>query len=184
MAPYAVEHGVPDIDATHTWAPAVGDAPPVVNDRGGDPPELPWVKLLGIDGWSDLPELLVFDEPRTYGEGEVPYPTRLLAKSVVYVLEVRAASRHDVREVKTALVRGFGGRTGDDEAVAAGTMTVTPYTWPGGIVWTFDGSVQQITIDRNFTFIPNVRAPYRWGLSVSIKMHNPRFYTDGDGHLA
>lgn len=175
---YGPEHGPPDLDATHAWAPLTGTAPPTLNDRAADPPVLPWTKVLAIDGWSDLAELLENSEPVTYGIGTVAYPNRMLDKTVVYRCEVRAANREDVREIKTAIVRGYGQSFSD-----LGVMTVTPYPSPGGVVWTLNGRVQQVRVDPAFSHFPKRRAPWRWGISISIKMHDPRFYQAGTAYL-
>lgn len=176
--PYTAADGPPDIDATHSWAPATGAAPPVINDRGADPPTLPWIKLLRIDGWGDFPEVSDNSEPVTYGEGEHAYPNVLLGKTVVYVWEVRARTRISCRSVKEALRQGYAGSMSD-----AGTMTITPYADPGGVVWTMQGRVQQCLPDPTFSFFERRRAPYRWGGTLSIRMHNPRFYQGATGYL-
>lgn len=176
--PYVTLDGPPDIDATHAWVPASGTPPPVINDRVTDPPTLPWVKLLRIDGWGDLPETVDNFEAVTYGEGEVRYPAVTLGKTVVYVWEARAASRESVRGTVAALRRGFA--LSLDEP---GVMTITPYAAPGGVVWTLRGRVTQLTRDPVFTYRPTLRAPFRWGGTLSIHMFDPRFYQGATGYL-
>lgn len=177
---YVATDGPPDIDAQHAWTPATGSPPPTLNvaGTGGGAPALPWIKVLSIDGWRDLPEMVDNRAPRTLGVGEVPYPARVLGKTVVYQLEVRAASRESVRGTLSACLTGFGAQT--DE----GTMTVTPFTVPGGVAWTFTGRVTALDSDSSFTLAPaGLWGRYRWGLTVTIRMSDPLFYTGGVGYL-
>lgn len=175
---YTALHGPPDIDAKHAWAPAAGAAPPVINDRQTDPPTLPWIKLHGIDGWGDLPEVQDNSEPVTYGVGELDYPVTILGKTVVYRWEARSVTREEIRALEMGLRQGYG-RSLD----VLGTMTVTPYAAPGGVVWTLQGRVLQFTRDATFTHKPKLRAPYRWGGTISIRMLHPYFSTGGNEYL-
>lgn len=176
--PYDASHGPPDIDATHAWTPAAGAPPPIINDRLTDPPTLPWIKLLGIDGWGDLPEMQDNSEPVTYGAGELPYPTTILGKTVVYRWEARARTREEIRATEFALRQGYG-RSLD----ALGTMTVTPYAAPGGVVWTLQGRVLQFTRDPTFSYLPTLRAPFRWAGTIAIRMLRPYFTSGGTEYL-
>lgn len=177
---YVATDGPPDVDATHAWAPAAGPAPPTLNvaGTGGSPPVLPWIKVLAIDGWRDMPEVVDNRAPRTFGVGEVAYPARTLGKTVVYQLEVRAVSRESVRGTLSACLTGFGANTNE------GTMTVTPFTVPGGVAWTFTGRVIALDSDSTFTLAPaGLWGRYRWGLTVTIRMSDPHFYTSAVGYL-
>lgn len=177
---YIATDGPPDIDATHAWAPLAGTAPPTLNvaGTGAAAAVLPWVKVRAIDGWRDLPETVDNRAPRTFGDGEIAYPARLLGKTVVYQLEVQAASRESVRGTLSALVAGFGLSTSDE-----GTMTVTPFSVPGGPAWTFTARTLAIDADSAFTKLTGVWGPFRWGLTISLRMSDPRFYTGGVGYL-
>lgn len=178
--PYVATDGPPDIDATHAWTPLTGVAPPTLNvsGTGGAPPVLPWVKVAAIDGWRDLPETVDNRAPRTYGEGEITAPARILGKTVVYQCEVRANSRESVRGTLSAIIQGYGLSTSDE-----GTMTVTPFAVPGGVTWTFAARLLAIDADSTFTYARGLWGPYRWGLTISLRMSNPRFYTGGVGYL-
>lgn len=173
---YTAAHGPPDIDATHTWAPVTGDAPPVINDRGADPPLLPWIKLLRIEGWSDAAELEDRRASRTYGRGEVAYPPDEIGRTVIYVCEIRATTREEVRSLVTASRRGFA----DDRD---GTMTVAPYPVPGGVTWTLAARCLQFDADDTFSYYRKRRAPYRWGMAISLRMADPLYYSDGTGYV-
>lgn len=176
---YVATDGPPDVDATHTWAPAAGTPPPVLNDQGGGVPNaLSWLKLIAIDGWRDLPEMLDNRAPRTFGVGEVPYPSRVLGKTVVYQLQARGVTREEAQGLVSGCLNGFGASMSDE-----GIMTVTPHATPGGVAWTFAGRVIAIDADSTFTLARGVLAPYRWGLTVSIRMSNPHFYTSAVGYL-
>lgn len=177
---YVATDGPPDIDATHAWAPATGSAPPTLNVSGTttSAPTLPWVKVLAIDGWRDLPEQIDNRAPVTFGVGEKAYPARMIGKTLVYQLEVRAASRESVRGTLSACLNGFGTDS------AEGTMTVVPFTVPGGVTWTFTGRVTAVDSDSAFTLAPSgLWGRYRWGLTVTIRMSDPRFFTGGVGYL-
>ena len=176
---YVAADGPPDIDATHAWVPATGSAPPTLNvaGTGGNPPVLPWVKVLGIDGWRDAPEIVDNRAARTFGVGEIAYPARMLGRTVVYQLEARAVSRESVRGAVSACMTGFMTN------MSEGTMTVTPFTVPGGVVWTYTGRVIALDADSTFTKAAGVWGPFRWGLTVTIRMSNPLFYTGAVGYL-
>lgn len=177
---YVATDGPPDLDATHAWAPLAGTAPPTLNAAGtvATPPALPWVKVLSIDGWRDLPETVDNRAPRTVGEGEVVYPARVLGKTIVYQCEVRAASRESVRGTLSALIAGFGLSISDE-----GTMTTTPFTVPGGVSWTFKARLLAIDSDSAFTVKSGLWGQYRQGVTISLRMSDPRFYTGGVGYL-
>lgn len=176
---YVATDGPPDIDAKHAWAPLAGTAPPTLNvsGTGGAPPVLPWVKVLAIDGWRDMPETVDNRAGRTFGIGEVPYPARILGKTLVYQCEVRAVSRESVRTALSAVLRGFYASASDE-----GTMTVTPFTVPGGVVWTYKARTLAVDADSTLTLASGVWGPYRWGLTISLRMADPLFYTGGVGY--
>lgn len=175
---YVAADGPPSIDATHAWAPLAGTAPPVLNDRGGDPPVPPWIKVIRIDGWLALAELLENSDPVTYGIGEKPYPTRKIGRTVVYVCEARAKTRETLARTVFTAMEGFNRSTSE-----LGVMTVTPYPAPGGVVWTFGGRVQQALPDAAFSYFPLRRLPFRHGFTVSMRLHNPRFYQGATAYL-
>lgn len=176
---YTAAHGPPDIDAIHQWAPATGAAPPALNDQGStSPATLPWIKVTGIAGWRDLPEIVDNREPRTYGPGEIVYPSEKLGKTIVYTCEARATSRESIRGQITGCLRGFGVDTSDE-----GTMTVTPYAAPGGVVWTFSARVLAVDPDDSFAYFEKRRAPFRWGFTVAMRMSSPFFTTGGVAYL-
>jgi hypothetical protein len=175
---YVAADGPPDIDAVHQWAPATGTAPPALHAPTTDPlPTLPWIKVTAIDGWRDLPEIVDNRAPRTFGVGEVAYPARVLGKTLVYQCEIRAASRETVRNKLSLCLAGFGTDLNE------GVMTVTPYTAPGGVVFTYTARV--IALDADSAWTPNLGsyAPYRWGFTLSLRMSDPKFYTSGTGYL-
>lgn len=175
---YVANDGPPDIDAKHAWVPAAGTSPPVLNDPGaGGPPPLPWVKVTAIDGFRDMPEMVDNRAPRTFGAGEITYPARVLGKTLVYQCEIRAASRESVRGTLSALLRGYYASRSDE-----GTMTITPYTIPGGVVWTYTARCLAIDADSSFSLARGVWGPYRWGLTISLRMSDPLFYTGGTGY--
>lgn len=170
---YTAAHGLPDVDATHAWTPFTGTAPPVLNQQLTDPATLPWIKLLGLNGVGSA-DAEDNRAPKTFGAGEIPYPGDKLGVTYVYELEVRAAERHDVRALKTGVVRGFSDNMTDE-----GLMTVTPYTWPGGAVWTFYARCTAVTPDKTFAHYPRRRAPFRWGITVTLRLSDPFVYTGG-----
>lgn len=171
---YVYNDGPPDLDATHAWAPETGGAPPTINNRATDPATLPWIKLDGIQGWRSLPEADDNRAPRTATDGEQPYPGRRLGKTLVYECRVLAKTRSDVRQKLNLTLQGYG-RSFSDE----GVMTVTPYTVPGGIVWTFSARVIDLQADRSFTYSDRRRASFQWGFTISLRMSDPLFYTAG-----
>lgn len=168
---YVAADGPPDVDAKHAWAPATGSAPPVINDWAADPVTLPWIELKQITGWRSAPEADDNRDPATQGDGEIGYPGRLLGKTVVYETEIQATSREDVRRKVTDLVNGFGDRSG------LGTMTVTPWSYPGGVVWQYQARVLSLDFDPAFTYSHWLRGPWRTGAVLSLRMLDPRFYT-------
>ncbi len=173
---YVVEDGPPDIDATHTWAPLTGTAPPVLNDQGGGAPEaVAWITVRSIDGGRDLPETIDNRAGRTFGIGEIPYPARVLGKTVVYQCEARGPTLESARGQVSRCVAGFGLSISDE-----GTMTVEP-TAPEGPTWTFMARVIALDADSRPTLLRGVFNPYRWGFTLSLRMSDPRFYTDVDG---
>lgn len=141
------------------------------------PATLPWIKVTGIAGWRDLPESVDNREPKTYGPGEIVYPSEKLGKTVVYSCEARATTREEIRAQITGCLRGFGG------TLTEGTMTVTPYAAPGGVVWTFMARVLIVDPEDTFSYFERRRAPYRWGFTVALRMSDPFFTTGGVKYL-
>ncbi len=165
---------IPSTRGTHTWAPVTGTPPPVLYEQGGGAPNsADWIKVLGIGGWRDLPEMVDNRAPRTFGVGEVVYPPRVLGKTLVYGLEARAESDELVHELVSDLLNGFG--TDLIEGITdEGVMTIEPFV--AATTWTFSGRVIAVDPDDEPTFLRGVRLPHRWRLSVSIRMSDPRFY--------
>ncbi len=176
---YVVADGPPDIAATHTWAPAAGTAPPVLNDQGpGAPDEEAWIALLGIDGWRDMPETLPSSDGRSAGEGEIPYPARMLGKTVVYKLQARAPTLEAADGLISRCLAGFG-----LSYSVEGEMTVVPFAVIGGPTWTFAARLLLLTPEGRPTLLRGVYNPYRRGFTLSLRMSDPWFYTGGDGYL-
>lgn len=171
---YDEADGPPHFDATHAWAPFTGAAPPVINDPGGYPPALPWVKLKRTPtNWFASPELDDNRSPRTYGNGEVPYESKTLGITRVYEIEVRADSREDMNALMWALRMGYSHM--DHE----GTMTVSPYDDPGGIDWTFGGRVLAFTPDDSFVYDDNSEiGRFLWGAQLTLRSSDPTFYPE------
>lgn len=174
---YVAADGPPDIDATHAWAPAAGTAPPTLNARATDPATLPWIKVDGIAGWRSLAESEDNRDKRTYGDGEIPYTSRKLGKTIVYECRVLAKTRETVRNKLSLTLAGFARSTD-----AEGVMTVTPYAVPGGVVWTYSARVIDMQADRSFSYDSNRRANFQWGFTISLRMSDPLFYTGGVGY--
>lgn len=168
---YVAADGPPDVDAKHAWAPASGSTPPVINNWTADPLTYPFVLLENIAGWRSSPEADDNREPRSVGDGEIAYPGALLGKTLVYEMELRAATRESLRATVTGLLNGFGDRSG------LGTMTVTPFTSIGGVVWQYKARVLSFDPDDLWTYNPVVPGPWRTGATLTLRMTDPRFYT-------
>lgn len=176
---YVAANGPPDIDATHLWTPASGASPPTLNNQGTALPHvMPWIKVRSIDGWGDMPEIVDNRAPRTFGEGEVAYPSRVLGKTLVYNCEVRGLTAEEARGTLRLCLAGFW-RSRDDE----GVMTVTPYAARGGPVFTFGARVIGMDSDSVWTYRSGAYGPYRWPFTVSLRMSDPLFYTGGTGYV-
>jgi len=174
---YTVAHGPPDIEAIHQWNNG-SPLPPAINNQGNTyPPTLPYVRLDGITGWRSLPESDDFRAPRTNADGEVTYPGRLLGKTVVYEGRVMARDMESLRSTMAGLTRGFGNMSTN------GTMTVTPYAWIGGPVWTFTARVLSFDADRDFEWNRALYVPFRHSFQLNLRMADPRFYSGGIGYL-
>ena len=175
--PYTVVHGPPTyFDSTHAWAPATGAVPPVLGDTNKEPRVLPQIVIEQIAGWFDLPDLTDNRAPRTFGVGELPYPSRSTGKTLVYECRVEAADQLDLTLTANAVKQGFSDQ--DSE----GTMTVTPWASYGGSVWTYTARVVALQFDPKFT-VRDDGATFEWGLVLTLRMSDPHFYLDGTGYL-
>lgn len=188
---YVAADGPPDVDAKHAWAPATGSTPPVINNWTADPVTLPYVGLQRISGWRDGADADDNREARTNDDGEIPYPGRLLGKTISYEGTVAAATREALAGQVTGLLNGYGDRSG------LGTMTVTPFSSIGGVVWQYQARVLSVQFDPEPEFtaasgqrelLPVIGALGAWrrGYILSLRMTNPRFYTPtlaGTGYL-
>ncbi len=174
---YTIASGPPCSNAVHAWVPLLGDEPPTIGDQGDVwPPALPYVKLLGVDGWLNHPESIDQREGSTSGDGEQEYPLRILGKTLVYRYEIRATSEEEEADLTIAFGNGFYKQPG--------TMTVTPYEYIGGPVWTFSGRVTSHDPDPSFSYFPRRRAPFRRKLSTTLRLSDPYFYTEGGRYPA
>lgn len=167
---YTSAHGPPDLDAKHLWTPATGSTV-TLNDVGTS-----WIKVDSIQGWRSLPEADDNREAKTVGHGEVVYESRYLGKTLVYEGRVMARDREAMRAKLHALVTALG--ASKDE----GVMTVTPFTVPGGVVWTYSARVIDLT--PNQTFVQRSAAySLQWGFTFSLRMSDPHFYTGATAYL-
>lgn len=176
---YTVDDGPPDLTAVHGWSPATGGAPPAINQQGGtNPPTMPWVRLLGITGWRSLPENEDLRDARTFGDGEIPYPSRKLGKTLVYELRVEARTVQSVQRCMTAVQRGFGDMNGE------GQMTITPYgSFGGGVTWTYRARVMDFEPGSVWAFWPQRYEHFTWEAALTLRMSDPYFYSGGVGYL-
>lgn len=174
---YVANDGPPSLDATHEWAPATGSAPAAINTKT-DPPTFPWIKLKQITGWRAAPEADDNREPRTIGSGEITYPGRLLGRTIVYECEIRARTRESVQLTITSILNGYLDRSG------LGTMTVTPFPSPGGVVWQYQARVLSLDADPAWDYNPGRAWPYVWGFALSLRMPSPFFFTPALGGAA
>lgn len=181
---YTAAHGAPLFDAKHQWAPAGGaTAPPVLNDVNKVTPSWPEIRILGCQGWDDLPETTRAEEGRTAGPGLVPYPTRTLGKTLPYECRIEAQHRADLYATKQALKIGY--RNQSD----LGVMTVTPWLTDGGadggVVWTFSARVMALAFDPKWTLGEKDTVSgttYEWGFVLTLLMLDPLKYTGGIGY--
>jgi hypothetical protein len=176
---YSVLHGPPMKDATHEWVPATGTPPPVFNDINTDPEPIiyPAVALDNVANWRGLPELVDNRDPRTFGIGEVAYPSRQIGKTLVYECRLQGDDREDFILAQNEIVQGFPDQDGE------GTMTVTPWTVPGGVVWTFSARVLDLQWDEAWKLDGEREVTYEWGFTLTLRMSDPRFWTGGVGYL-
>lgn len=173
---YTVTHGPPALDATHQWAPAAGSAPPVLNDAGTSTLTLPRIELDDIQNWRGRPETVDNRAARTYGVGEVVYPARTLGKTIVYEGKVQGGQdREAFLAHQNAMVVGFANTD-------TGTMTVSPWPVPGGVVWTFTARVLDLQFDPGWVLDGERPITYEWGFALTLRMGDPLFYTGGGGH--
>ncbi len=171
-----IAHGPVWQRSTHLWAPAVGDAPPILNDRGDTrPATMPWTRIRSIPGWRATPEIEDNRDGRTAGPGEVPYPIRELGKPLVYKCEVQAETEEDLILTLNEHKLGFSDQNGE------GVMTVTPYG-VGEPEWEFSARVIDFSEDENLVWERNSLIPFRQGFLLSLRMSDTLFYTGGIGY--
>lgn len=176
---YTAAHGPPALDATHQWANASGlSAPPVLGDSHREPQIYPQIVIDRIPGWRRLPDITDNRAGRTYGVGEIPYPSRMGGKTIVYECRLETVTREDCLAYQHAIINGFGAAT-DDE----GVMTVTPWPVPGGVVWTYAARVLDADFTEEWTLRGNHIATYEWPFTLTLRMSDPKFYTGGVGYL-
>lgn len=175
--PYDASHGPPMLDATHAWDPATATAPPTLGDSHTDTLILPRIVIDRITGWRNLPDLVDNRSPRTFGVGEKPYPPRQTGKTLVYEARLQADDRLELLAAQNALLIGFGDRD------VEGVMTVTPWTLPGGVAWTYSALVLDLQFDPAWTLDGASRITYEWPFTLTLRMSDPHFYTGGTGYL-
>lgn len=174
---YTTADGPPDIDAVHAWDPATGSAPPALNAWDVTAPSWPRNRIEQITGWRSLPESDDNRQPRTAADGEVVYPGRLLGKTVVYEGSVRALTWVTLKAPVNAMVLGYADKSGE------GVMTVTPFTWIGGPVWTYSARVISLDFDPKPEYEPGAPEPLRWSYVLTLRMSDPHFYSGETGYL-
>lgn len=177
--PWVTANGPPPPHVlTHMWTPGSGPSPPVLGDKGDvSPAELPYVKVLSVKGWRSSPEIEDNRDPRTAGEGEFPYPIRVLGKPLVYKCEVWAENIWDVTTLINQCALGFTTNQSDE-----GVMTLEPYSGYGGTVWTFGARVIDFDPDEEHNHSWHRVGKFRWGFLLSLRMSNRLFYTGGVGY--
>lgn len=174
---YTVADGPPDIDAVHVWTPAVGSAPPALNSWNVLAPSWPRIRLEQITGWRSLPDADDNRSPRTSSDGEFTWPGRMLGKTLVYEGAVRAQSWVTLKAPVNSMVLGFSERSSE------GLMTVTPFSWIGGPVWTYNARVISLDFDPKPEYIPSAPEILSWGFALTLRMSNPYFTTDDEPYL-
>jgi hypothetical protein len=173
---YTASHGPPSLDATHQWAPAAGTAPPVLNDVNTDVQEYPRTRILNIANWRGRREIAHNSAPRTFGAGEIFYPERRLGKTLVYECVLEGdTDREAFKLEQNAILLGFD--DGDE-----GAMTVTPWTYPGGVVWTYSAKVLDLTDSTNWELDGASQMTFVWPFTLTLRMADGLFYTGGVGY--
>lgn len=181
---YDASHGAPLFDAKHQWAPAAAaTAPPVLNDVNKVTPSYPQIRILGCQGWDDLPETTRAEEGRTAGPGLVGYPVRYLGKTLPYECRIESKLRPELYATKQALKVGFKNQSD------LGVMTVTPWLTDGGasngVVWTFGARVMALAFDPAWKIGDRETesgVTYEWGFVLTLLMLDPLMYTGGTGY--
>ncbi len=175
--PYGATHAPSWWDSTHAWVPATADPPPVLHDCHKQPRELPQIVVDGVTGWNDLGEMVDNRAPRTYGAGEVVYPSRFIGLTRIYEAHVEADDRLDFAEMIAGLTTGYGDRS--DE----GMMTVTPWLPYGGedpITWTFTALVLALAFDKA-PVLGEDGIDYQQAFVLTLRLSDPAFYMGGGG---
>lgn len=172
--PFTIADGPPGIDATHAWAPGSGSAPPVLNAWDIMAPTWPRIRIEQITGWRSLPDADDNRSPRTSDHGEFIWPGKMLGKTVVYEGEVRTLDWQTLRLPVNQMLQGYSERS------LPGVMTVTPFAWIGGPVWTYNARVVSLDFDPKPEYIPGMTEALRWGFSLTMRMHDPYFYSGTD----
>ena len=174
---YTAAHGPPALDAFHQWDPATGTTPPVFNDVNEDTLTLPNTRIERINNWRGLPELIDNRAGRTFGIGEITYPSRTTGKTLVYECTLLGGTdREAFLLAQNAIVQGFADQDSEGE------MTVTPWAAPGGVVWTYQARVLDLQWDPSWTLNGESRIQYEWGFTLTLRMSDPLFYTGGTGY--
>lgn len=169
---YVAADGPPDVDAKHAWAPATGSAPPVLGNWTADPIDYPFIHVRQIANWRAAPEADNFSEPKSYGPGEIPLAGEKLGKTLVYELQVKADTREELANTITGLLKGFC-----TDMSGLGTMTVTPWSSIGGVVWQYKARVLGFEPDPVPEYLPGVTGPWRREAQLTLRMFDPYFYT-------
>lgn len=172
---YGAQHGPPAKDAFHQWAPAAGSAPPVFNDVNVEDVLYPCIRIDNIANWRGRREIIDNRAGRTAGPGEIVYPERRLGKTIVYECHLEGQDREDFLEEQNAIVQGFD--DGDE-----GVMTVTPWSVPGGAVWTYTAKVLDLSAPDVWELDGEREVTYRWGFALTLRMSSGLFYTGGTGY--
>lgn len=161
---------------THTWTPFSLTPTVTLNDDGATypaPPVLPWIVVARVQNWRHGIESDDNRAPRTAGDGEITYPGHKLGKTMVYELEVRAATVKQLDQTMTTLVTAFE-NTSDE-----GTMVLAPHE--GGTSWQYAARVLALTPDEDWDYSDEGRG---WvvshGYQLSLRLSDPYFAVVGD----
>jgi hypothetical protein len=181
MTAYDVTYGPPDLDATHLWTPASGPTVtlgyemPLTSGRLVPPSSR--IRIEQITGWRALPEAEDNRQPRTFGDGEITYPGKLLGKTLVYEGHALSVDWAGLKPLAQSMMLAFANMS--DE----GVMTVTPFEFIGGVVWTYSARVTGLTFDPKPEYLGTVHDALQWGFQLTLRMSDPHFYNDGDPYV-
>lgn len=172
--------GPPSLTATHTWLPSGGGFGSTrLNDQVTWPPTLPFVRVQQITGWRSTPESEDNREARTYGEGEIVYPSRKLGRTFVYECRVEALTVQTLESAMSGVLNGF--RDMDHE----GLMQVEPYSGfgGGGAVWEYRARVTDLETEPVWDWSSGRRAQFWWTFALTLRLSDPYFYYLGTPYL-